>query len=161
MNTTTTKELKKFNQHLYEVQLQELSKLIKLVQKQDEILAKEGATTIAELEFKLVEDSPFASVKLAALDAGKEDVLNELQQLEMQLDGRIDKEDLTKDYKFKLKFLNNLQERYSTYYTPNELEVLELLKKAIKSYNAIPFDYRKKIIIDNRGEMVFNPFNRL
>ena len=161
MNTTTTKELKKFNQHLYEVQLQELSKLIKLVQKQDEILAKEGATTIAELEFKLVEDSPFASVKLAALDAGKEDVLNELQQLEMQLDGRIDKEDLTKDYKFKLKFLNNLQERYSTYYTEAELEAKKLLEQTIESYNKIPHNYKNKVLINREGTMQFNPFNRL
>ena len=160
MNAVTTKELKRFSEHLYQVEFQELSKLIKIVQKQDEILAKEGATTIAELEFKLVEDSPFASIKLAALDAGKEDVLNELYILDNLLDGRINKEDLTKDYRFKTSFLNALKETYSEYYTEQELAVKKLLEQAIAAYNKVPYEYRTKILIDRNFTMVMNPFNR-
>lgn len=161
MNAVTTKQLRKFNQHLYDVEVQELSKLIKLVKQQDEILEKEGATSIAHFEFKLVENSPFTSAKLAALDAGKEDVLNELHRLEQELDGRISKDDLTKNYSFKNSFLNNLKEKYSEYYSEQELEVKKLLNEAITTYNAIPFEYRKKILIDRQGNMIMNPFNRL
>ena len=161
MNAVTTKQLKKFNQHLYNVEVQELSKLINLVKKQDAILEKENCKSLSEFEFKLNEKSGFVNANLSAKAYGKEAELLELQQLEQELNGRISKDDLTKDYKFKLKFLNNLQERYSEYYTPQELEAKKLLKQAIEAYNAIPFEYRKKILIDRQGIMIFNPFNRI
>lgn len=157
MNATTTKELKKFNQHLYQIELQELSKLIRLVKQQDEILEAESVTTTQEFEDKLVENSPFNSVKLAALDAGKEDVLNQLHNLDTQLDGKVSKDDLTKDYKFKLKFLTNLQEKYSEYFTEAEIALNKKLKEIIDLYNALPIQHRHKLVVNRSNEMQVNP----
>lgn len=164
MNTEVKeKTIKKYNQHLHLVELSRLEKeAIPLILEQRSILKSVNASSLAEFEAMLNLKTSFVNANLSAQALGKETELKRLQEIEVALNKYdVSTEDLTLKGEFKTSYLNNLKERYIEYYTDNELSVLELLKKAIKSYNAIPFDYRKKIIVDNRGEMIFNPFNRL
>ena len=165
MNTEVKekKVVKKYNQHLHLVELSRLEKeAIPLILEQRSILKSVNASSLAEFEAMLNIKTSFVNANMSALAMGLDKELKRLQEIEVALDKYdVSTEDLTLKGEFKTSYLNNLKERFIEYYTDNELSVLELLKKAIESYNAIPFDYRNKIIIDNRGELIFNPFNRL
>ena len=162
MNVITTKQQKSFNDHLYSVKLSELTKLIPLVKEQQVILAKESCTSLSEFEFKLNERTGFVNANLASQAIGKEAEYQRLKEIELKLNDEISVEDLTKDYQFKLKFLNTLQEEFTEYYTEYELEVNSLLEVAIKAYNAIPFEHRSRLIVNNQKELMIHPLvNRL
>ena len=162
MNVITTKQQKSFNDHLYSVKLDRLTKLIPLVKEQQVILAKEECKSLSEFEFKLNEKTGFVNANLSSQALGKEAEYQRLKEIELQLNDEISVDDLTKDYKFKLKFLNTLQEEFTEYYTQQELEINSLLDDAIKAYNTVPIEHRNRLVINNRKELMINPIvNRL
>ena len=162
MNAITTKQQKSFNDHLYSVKFNELTKLIPLVKEQQVILAKENCSTLVEFEFKLNEKTGFVNANLASQALGKEAEYQRLKEIELKLNEEISVDDLTKDYKFKLNFLNKLQEEFTVYYTEDELVVNSLLEGAIEAYNAVPFEHRNRLVINNRRDLMINPLvNRL
>lgn len=152
------REIKHVNEQAINVELEGLNKLIKLVKQQDEILAKENCTSLAELEFKLVENSPFTSVKLAVLDAGKEDVLDRLYAIEKELGGRLVADDLTSSYTLKNNVIESVRERHTTYFTDEELTAKKQLDKVIKTFNDLPHSERVKVLLNRTDELVRNPF---
>ena len=161
MNVMTRKEVKKVNDHLMNVELNSIQKLIPLIQEQDRILVNEGASSVSEFEFKLNERSGFTNPQISAKAYDKEDVLNRLYAIEKELDGKLSSDDLTKKYQFKPSFLNAIQEKHTIYFTKEELEAKKLLEKAMDAYNAIPHQYKNKVTIDRAGNMIYNPFNRI
>ena len=160
---TEKRSIKKFNEHQYNVELQELErKALKLIEQQRIILKEVGASSLAEFEAMLNMKTGFVNASLSALSAGLDTELKQLQEIESKLSKcNVSDEDVTAKGNFKTTFLNNLKERFTEYYTDTELDVLKMLKKTIESYNQIPYEYKDKIIINREKKMQFNPFNRL
>ena len=163
MSTTKERTVKRFSEHSFNVQLQELErKVLPLIEQQRIILKEVGASSLAEFEALLNAKTNFVNANLSAQALGFETELKQLQEIESKLSKyNVSDEDVTAKGNFKTTFLNNLKERFTEYYTDTELDVLKLLNKAIESYNQIPYDYRNKILINREGNMVINPFNRL
>ena len=160
---TEKRSIKKFNEHQYNVELNQLTKeALPLIEQQRIILKEVSASSLAEFEALLNAKTNFVNANLSAQALGFETELKQLQEIESKLSKYdVSDEDVTAKGNFKTTFLNNLKERFTEYYTDTELDVLKLLNKAIESYNQIPYDYRNKILINREGNMVINPFNRL
>ena len=160
MNAITTKQQKSFNDHLYSVKFDELTKLIPLVKEQQVILAKENCSTLVEFEFKLNEKTGFVNANLASQALGKEAEYQRLKEIELKLNEELSVDDLTKDYKFKLNFLNKLQEEFTVYFTEEELELKTTLESIMKQYNSLPMHHRQ-LAINREGLLTFNLFNTI
>ena len=163
MTTTKERTIKKFNEHQYNVELQELErKALKLIEQQRIILKEVGASSLAEFTAMLNMKTGWVNANLSAQSMGLETELKQLQEIESKLSKYdISDEDVTAKGNFKTTFLSRLKERFIIYYTDAELDVLKLLNKAIESYNAIPYEYKAKILINREGKMIMNPFNRM
>ena len=164
MNTTRKERtVKRFSDHSYNVQLNELTKkALPLIEQQRIILKEVGASSLAEFEALLNAKTNFVNANLSAQALGKEAELKQLQEIELKLSQYdVSDEDVTAKGNFKTTYLSNLKERFTEYYTDTELDVLKMLKKTIESYNQIPYEYKDKIIINREKKMQFNPFNRL
>jgi len=159
---TEVKEKKSFNDHRSNVELEELQKkFAPLLMEQRQLLKKVGATDLLSFEVALNERTQFVKASLSAEALGYENEYYRLTELERILEGRLKDEDVSTDGKLKLKKIKEIKEKHTTYYTEQELEALKLIENAIVSYNKIPYQYKAKVIIDNRGQMIMNPFNRL
>ena len=160
---TEKRSIKKFNEHQYNVELNQLTnEVLPLIEQQRIILKEVGASSLAEFEALLNAKTNFVNANLSAQAMGVDTELKQLQEIESKLSKYdISDEDVTAKGNFKTTFLSRLKERFIIYYTDTELDVLKLLNKAIESYNQIPYDYRNKILINREGNMVINPFNRL
>ena len=160
---TKERTIKKFNEHQYNVELQELErKALKLIEQQRIILKEVGASSLAEFEALLNAKTNFVNANLSAQAMGLDTELKQLQEIESKLSKYdISDEDVTAKGNFKTTFLNDLKEKYTEYYSDTELDVLKMLKKTIESYNAIPYEYKNKILINREGRMIMNPLNRM
>ena len=157
MNT----EVKKYNEHNANVELEELQKkFAPLVMEQRQLLKKLGAEDLLSFEVAMNEKTNFVKASLSAEALGYEVEHYRLTELERILEGRLKNEDITTDGKLKPKKVKQIKEKHTTYYTKQELEVLKLLENTIQSYNSIPHEYRNKVIIDRSNNMILNPFNR-
>jgi len=163
MSTTKERTVKRFSEHSFNVQLQELErKVLPLIEQQRIILKEVGASSLAEFEALLNAKTNFVNANLSAQAMGVDNELKQLQEIESKLSKYdVSDEDVTAKGNFKTTYLSNLKERFTEYYTDTELDVLKMLKKTIESYNQIPYEYKDKIIINREKKMQFNPFNRL
>ena len=69
-------------------------------------------------------------------------------------------EDLDTDGNFTKIFLEALNEKYTIYFTKEEMIVKNKLDSIIKSYNALDTEDRKKLLVNRSNEMQVNPFIR-
>ena len=162
MTEVKERKVKKYNEHLAEVEIAELKKkYLSLAIEYAELLKKLDAKSITDFENKINTKSGFANPNVSADAYGLKKDYNHLLQLKKTLEGKLSLSDLTKQNTIKIKRLEAVRQKHTEYYNANELEVLELFEKAIKSYNNIPFEYRNRLIIDRQGNLVLNPFHRL
>ena len=156
------KVLKKFNDHKFNVEKQELEKLIPFVGEYKK-LCKEiaGASSLAEVELKLNERSGFTNAKISAMAYGLEDEYIRLLSIEKKLDDKLAIDDVSSSNNLKLSVINKLKQKHSTYFTDEELAEKEELEKAIEVYNALNIDTRRKLFVDNTFTMRLNPMLNL
>ena len=162
MNTTKERTIKKFNEHQYNVELQELErKALKLIEQQRIILKEVGASSLAEFTAMLNMKTGWVNANLSAQSMGLETELKQLQEIESKLSKyNVSDEDVTAKGNFKTTFLNKQKELFTEYYTDTELEQRNKMQKAIDSYNDLSIESRQRLIIDRQYKMQFNPFIR-
>jgi len=154
------KQLKKFNEAKYNIELKELTKLTEYIVEMQDLLQSLEAKNIEQLEKKLNEQTGFKNPNMSAVAMAVETEYNRLLQLEKLVDNRITLKDLNADFNIKKSFLNNLKEKHSIYYTDKELHDLNTLKNVSDSYNKLPIELRGQLVINMNG-MQINPFSYL
>ena len=161
MTTEQTNVEKFYAQHPAEVEINQLkNKYLPLAVEYANLLKELDVKSIAEFEFKLNEKSGFVSARLSAEAYGMSAQYERLLQLEKLLDGKLSLEDLTKQNEIKLKRLDEVRCKHTTYFTKSELEQRNKMQKAIDSYNDLDVESRQRLIIDRQYKMQFNPFIR-
>mgnify|MGYP003668531100 CR=1 FL=1 len=157
----TDRNIKKFERHPFEVEKQELTNLVKYIVEQRDLLQQVECKNLEEFELKLNETTSFKNANLSALAMGKENELARLHKIEKILfTGDLKDEDLDTDGNFTKVFLEALNEKYTIYFTKEEMIVKNKLDSIIKSYNALDTEDRKKLLVNRSNEMQVNPFIR-
>jgi len=157
----TERNIKKFERHPYEVEKQELTNLVKYIIEQRDLLQQVECKNLEEFELKLNETTSFKNANLSALAMGKENELARLHKIEKMLyTSDLKDDDLDTDGNFTKIFLEALNEKYTIYFTKEEMIVKNKLDSIIKSYNALDTEDRKKLLVNRSNEMQVNPFIR-
>lgn len=154
------KKLKKFNETQYKQELKQLEVLKNLLAEKIDLLNQLDSKTIVDFEENINSKSGFVNAMMSATAYGKEVEYRRLLELEKEIDGKINADDLTKEMSFKKSFLNKLKDKHSTFYTPAELSLLSKLKDVSDAYNSLTIEERSQLAI-NRAGMVINPFSYL
>ena len=153
-----TNKIKKFQEHPFQVELEKLQKTYApLIMEQRDLLKQVEATSLLDFETILNSHTSFVKASLSAEAMGLEKEHFRLVELERILDGKLTDDDVANDGKIKLKKKNEIREKYTVYFTKDELELNKQLQKVIDLYNEIKLQDRHKIVINNRKEMQFNP----
>jgi hypothetical protein len=153
--------IKKFEKHPYEVEMQEFTKLVEYVIEQRDLLEQVECKTLEEFELKLNETTSFKNANLSALAMCQEKELKRLQTIEKMLStADLKDEDIDADGNFTKIFLEALNKKHTIYFTKNEIVVNKKLEIIIKLYNALDFEDRRKLLVNRSNEMQVNPFIR-
>tara|TARA_R110001632_G_scaffold3605_2_gene15943 strand:+ start:203 stop:685 length:483 start_codon:yes stop_codon:yes gene_type:complete len=157
----TKKTVKKFDTHPLQVEMQQLKELVKYVIEQRDLLEQVGSLSLEEFESQLNRKTGFVNANLSAEAMGFSDEHKRLTYIEKMLSTvDLKNEDVDADGKFTKEFVNLLNAKHTIYFTDDEMIINKKLDTIIKSYNALPFDDRKKIIVNRENEMQINPFIR-
>lgn len=160
---TEKREVKRFNEHAYNVKLEQIQRVaIPSLIKKRHLLTRLEKGSLNEFENNLLDLTGFKSVEMAVKAYEMEAEWEELKKYTATLSKlNLTEADVTKDGKLTKAYLDSLKKDFTTYYTKEELKVKDLLEKACKTYNEIPIEFRKKILIDRSQTMIMNPFDRL
>jgi hypothetical protein len=154
-------KIKKFERHPFEVKKQELTELVKFIMEQRDLLKQVECNNLEEFGLKLNKATGFVNTNLSAQAMGKEEEWNRLNTIEKILSTvNLKDEDIDADGNFTKVFLKALNEKFTIYFTENEIVVNKKLEIIIKSYNALDFEDRRKLIVNSSNEMQTNPFIR-
>ncbi|MCP3654322.1 MAG: hypothetical protein GY820_40175 [Gammaproteobacteria bacterium] len=154
------KQLKKFNQTNYNIELKELKQLKILVVEKLELLKQLDVKNITELEDYLLKATGFKNIQMSATALGVEKEYNRILEIGKLTENKISDKDITADFSIKKTFLKKLKDKHSTFYTDKELDDLNTLKEVLNSYNKLPIELRGQLIINING-MQINPFSYL
>jgi hypothetical protein len=69
-------------------------------------------------------------------------------------------EDVTASFQLKPSITDKINESFTVFYTPEELETKILLDEVLAKFNAIDQAERRKLIINRNYEMILNPMIR-
>ena len=98
---SSKKEIKRQDQHLINVELNQLKDLIPLVKEYKSLLKELEVSSIAEFELKINERSGFVNASMSATAYGLEIPYKRLLEMQKSLDGKLSLEDLTPTNKLK------------------------------------------------------------
>ena len=156
------KRIKHYNQHNAEVEKAEVEKkYLPLMQEYLLILKKLEVESLAELEFKLNEKSGFVNAMMSATAYGLEPEYKRLIELEKALDGKLSKDDITANGSVKKSVLDEITERYTIYYSEDELKTKKALEDIMALYNNLSFEDRRQVVITRDGLLSYNLFSPL
>ena len=159
---TKTKHLKHYNEHKANVEISELkNKYLPLAIEYVNLLKELDVKSVAEFEFKINEKSGFVSARLSAEAYGLNNQYARLLELENTLDGKLSLQDLTKQNDIKLKKLDEIREKHSTYFSDEEYKSRQELEEVMAKFNAIPRNYRKLVGFNYSQELSYTPFANL
>lgn len=159
--------LKSFNEHMYNVKLQELQKLIPTAVELKELLKYFKSESVAEAQFKLCEQTGFKNAEMSAKAMAQETEYSRLLELESILKGKLSIYNLTSLNELKSSFKEQLKEEFSTYYSEDEFKAVQELEQIKKQYNLAMDKYLKlptnvqRLASLNGGYLVPNPFASL
>lgn len=154
------KQLKKFNEAKYNIELKHINDIIKYLVESIDILKDLEVDSLEQLELNLNKKTGFKNPHISASAMSVETEYNRLLQLEKLIDNRISIKDLNVDFSIKKSFLKDLKEKFCIYYTDTELNDLHTLKEVVSVYNKLPIELRGQLIINING-MQINPFSYL
>ena len=154
------RKIKKQNEHLFQKDLKQLSKVIPLVKELRNLLNELEAESIKEFEGKINKQTAFVSARLSAEALGFQKEYIRLIQLEKEIDGRLEISDLDDNGNLKEELIELIREKHIEYYTDTELKQIAKLNKVLNSYNKLSLKERSQLII-NRNGMQINPFSYL
>ena len=156
-----TKQVKKVNQHLINVELHELEKLIPFVTETTKILKELDSATIQDFELKVNKATKFNNPTMAASALGFETQYKRLLELENLIGGKLTQADLNANNQLTNNLISKVKEEHTVYFTPGELKVKNDLDKVIKIYNSLDHQYRQQIGFNLKNELAYTLFSEL
>lgn len=154
----TTKTIKRVQEHDLQVELEHLQKkIVPLVMEQRDLLSQVEVKSLLEFETILNNKTGFVKASLSAEALGLEQEHYRLVELERILDGKLTDDDVATDGKIKLKKINEIREKHTIYFTPQEIELNKKLQQIIDLYNQLQLQDRPKLVINRSNEMQLNP----
>jgi len=156
-----TKQVKKLNQHLINVELHELEKLIPFVTETTKIFKELGTATIQDFELKVNKATKFNNPTMAASALGFETQYKRLLELENLIGGKLTQADLNANNQLTNNLISKVKEEHTVYFTPGELKVKNDLDKVIKIYNSLDHQYRQQIGFNLKNELAYTLFSDL
>ena len=156
-----TNKVKKYNRHQAEIEIAKLKKYIPLVVEYKYLLKDLEAQSFSDFEKQLNEKTGFVKASLSAEALGFENEYKRLTEIEKSINGVLHLEDVVED-KIKEDVLFKIKEKYTTYFTKEELESRKVFDKIIKLYNELPQNVRTRnhIGFNRNHELTYNPFIR-
>ena len=156
------KKVKRFDEHRASVETQELlKKYLPLMQEYLSILKKLEVESLSEFEFKINEKSGFMNSLMSATAYGVESEYKRLNELEKVLDGKLSLDDITANGSVKKSVLDKITERYTTYYTEDELRTKKVLEDIMSAYNSLPMESRRQIVFTREGLISYSLYSTL
>ena len=156
------KKVKRFDEHRASVETQELEKkYLPLMQEYLLILKKLEVESLSEFEFKINEKSGFVNATMSATAYGLDSEHKRLNELEKALDGKLSKEDINAKGNVKKSVLDEIKERYTIYYTEEELKTKKILEDVMSAYNSLSFEDRRQIVFTRDGLLSFGMYSSL
>ena len=156
-----TKQVKKLNEHLINVELHELEELIPSLIEFKTILKELDSATIQDFELKVNKTTKFNNPNMAAAALGHETQYKRLLELETIIGGKLTQTDLNAKNELSSTLISKVKEEYTVYFTPGELKVKNDLDKVIKIYNSLDYQYRQQIGFNLKNELAYSPFSEL
>ena len=140
--------IKKINTHLFNVEVEELQKLVPLLKESNNILEQLECQTLEDFEFKVNKKLGFNNAEFAAAASGLKNQHNRLKEIEKAIDGQISVNDLTTNNELKRSVIWSVKEKYTEYFTSDELELRNKLNQVLKIYNSLDFNERQHITVE-------------
>ena len=156
-----TKQVKKLNQHLINVELHELEKLIPFVTETTKILKELDSATIQDFELKVNKATKFNNPTMAASALGFETQYNRLIELNKQINSKLYADDLNAKNELSSTLISKVKEKFTVYFTDEELTVRKELNLVIKIYNNLDFKDRQHIGFNSQRQLGFTNFSDL
>lgn len=155
----TTKQVKKFDEHLYSVKLQELTKQLKAYKELIRLVKSlnEDCDNVNELFDVINTKTGFLNSRMSF------DALNLSSEYRLILELQSNSKDilptsLDNSLEFTQAFLNDLKTSFTTYYTADQIKAIKAIEKVISECNKLPFEHRKLLGFNNSGELVKGPW---
>jgi len=155
------KEIKKINQHLISVKIEELQKLVPFITEKNNILKELNSESIQDFELKVNKATKFNNPTMAASALGFETQYKRLLELENLIGGKLTQADLNANNQLTNNLISKVKEEHTVYFTPGELKVKNDLDKVIKIYNSLDHQYRQQIGFNLKNELAYTLFSDL
>ena len=154
-----SKEIKRVNEHLISVKLEELQKLVPFITETKKILKELDSESIQDFEMKVNEKMKFNNPNMAAAALGYEAQYKRLLDLEKLIGGKLTQTDLTDNNQLSSTLISKIKEKFTTYFTNEELTVRKELDLVIKTYNNLDFKDRQHIGFNSQRQLGYTPFS--
>ena len=156
MTEEKSKVIKTYQDHEFNVKIKGLEKEIE-VYKEMKTLIKvidKKADSVPELEHLLNKRSGFVNAELSALAYGFKNEFERVQVLKSNCKN-IKDEYLTKDFKLKKIYINEIRDKFITYFSDEELQARKTLEKLMETFNELPPNYRYLIGFNRQYDLAY------
>lgn len=148
------KHIKRFDEHMYRVDLEILNKQIpKLIEIRSICQKVAEVDTPEKAEEILNKRSGFVNTQLSFSAYGFDDEYKRIQELEKEINGLLTLNEITEKGKLKRSKEDEIRAKYVEYYTPEEYAQKEYIERIVKEFNLLPHNVRRTFAIDLRGEL--------
>lgn len=148
------KHIKRFDEHMYRVDLELLNKQIPRLLEIREICRKVAEVDTPEKAEKVLNKrSGFVNSKLSFIAFGYENEYNRIKELEKEINGLLTLEDITEKGKLKRFKEDEIRSKYIEYYSTKEYAQKEEIERIVKQFNLLPHEVKRTFAIDLKGEL--------
>jgi hypothetical protein len=151
-----SKRIKKYEDHQFNVKIKGLEKEIEIFKEMKRLIKviDENANSVPELEHNLNKKSGFINAELSALAYNFKNEFERVKVLESNCKNVKD-EYLTKDFKLKKIYINEVRDKFITYFSDEELQARKTLEKLMETFNELPPNYRYLIGYNRKYELAY------
>lgn len=155
------KTVKNFDSHNASVKIEALKKEAEQLKQVTELIQtitdSKHIKTVSELDAWLGSKTSFQNPIFSADSMNLKDAY--LNVIRLSKGVELTLEDVTASYQLKQSIIDGVNESYSTFYTPAEIETKKELNRIKDEFNALDFDARRSVFIDRSFKIVFNPYS--
>ena len=155
---STTRKVKRFNSHSYQLELNEMKKQIEAYSNMLQAIedVEPEAESIEQLEAILNEKTGFENPRMSAMAFNKEHQFDLALVLSDKCKN-INPKDITKDWELTEEAVQTIKEKHTEYFTDEERSARKVLDRVIESYNKLPLNQRRLIGFNYKYQLQFSP----
>tara|TARA_R110002124_G_scaffold235507_2_gene400804 strand:+ start:657 stop:1145 length:489 start_codon:yes stop_codon:yes gene_type:complete len=143
------------------VEIEDLKKIVPLVVELQDLLLQLEAESIEDFENNVNALTQFTNPMVSASAFNLDSQYKRLLQLQKLIDNRLRSEDLTASKELKTELIKAIKEKYTTYYSNEDLKLKKTLEEIMVKYNSLNQEQRQQIGFNMSNELIYNPFSNL